>query len=96
MVEVVEIESSDDDAPLVSAMEAASIRPNPTIKKKKKKKTPFSRADYSRRRQKHTEEERLFQNHLTTVFRRKIPWSRIRFYVWYANLGNPNTPIVIA
>jgi hypothetical protein len=93
MVEIVEIESSDDDAPLVSAMEAASIRP--TIKKKKKK-TPFSRADYSRRRQKHTEEERLFQNHLTTVFRRKVPWSRIRFYVWYANLGNPNTPIVIA
>jgi len=81
---------SDDEDP-IEASPPPSVRA--TIKKKPL--VPFSRADYARRRQSHTPEERDFQRHLTAVFGRKLPWNRVRFYVWYANQGNPRTPIQI-
>lgn len=62
---------------------------------KKKKKTPFSRADYSRRRQKHSDEERLLRNHLQGIFRRKFSWRSIKGLVEYSNWGRPQQPIVI-
>lgn len=68
----------------------------PTSSKKKTKKIPFSRADYARRRQKHTDEERLIRNHLQRIFRRKFSWRSIKEIVEYSNWGRPHQPIVIA
>ena len=81
---------SDDEDPIEAS-------PPPPVRAtiKKAKVVPFSRADYARRRQHHTPEERDFQRHLTAVFGHSVPWNRIRFYVWYANQGAPRTPIVI-
>lgn len=61
----------------------------------KKTVVPFSRADYAKRRQKHSDEERSMKAFLEGIFHRKFSWRRIRWYVWYSNQGRPETPIVI-
>lgn len=60
---------------------------------------PFSRADYAKRRTKHTAEERMLRRYLFQVFRRKVSWRTIKFYVWYGSQGQTGlsrqNPIII-
>lgn len=59
---------------------------------------PFSRADYTKRRTKHTADERALRQFLFRIFRRKVSWRTIRWYVAYANHGQTGTrenPIIV-
>ena len=84
------IRVSDDEDPIEAS-------PPPPVRAtiKKAKVVPFSRADYARRRQHHTPEERALRIYLQRVFRRKFSWNRVRFLVWMAGGRNPYAPIVI-
>lgn len=94
--------SNGDTLILVSDDEIEASPPPPVVRRappratiKKMKVVPFSRADYARRRQHHTDEERALRIYLQRVFRRKFSWNRIRFLVWMSGGRNPYAPIVI-
>lgn len=88
---------SDDDDPIEASPPPPVVRRQTPrrLTVQKKPLVPFSRADYARRRQHHTSEERALRTYLQGVFRRKFSWSRIRFLVWMSGGGNPRNPIVI-
>ena len=64
------------------------------------KKTPFSRADYNKRRRiKHTAEEREMKAYLEHLFRRKYSWRVIKEYVRIVSWGqdglSADNPIIV-